>query len=335
MEEYEALYNKGLEMLKLKKYDDAIMYFNKVLELNKRYKAAYKEKGDALLTLGRTDEALNCFTIATNLDPDYVEAWEKKEAAHLLRGDYDDAIKCLDNITRIKPDDERAWLDKGSLMLNLHRFRSAVECFDKALSINPNSEALSKKEEALKHIGGVTKREVIHLIKKICILGDGAVGKTSLIRRYVHDVFDDKYLSTIGAKITKKVVTLKYHGAKPDVVLTLMIWDIAGQKDYNNVHPTYYQGAEGALIVCDITRKETLGNMSQWVESLHSVANKVPMVFLANKSDLKIQATFNENDMKNIAARFKSPFFLTSAKTGQNVEEAFSAVGRELLKAEE
>jgi len=335
MEEYEALYNKGLEMLKLKKYDDAILYFNKALELNKRYKEAYKEKGGALLTLSRTEEALNCFTVATNLDPDYVEAWETKEAAHLLRGDYDDAIKCLDNITRIKPDDERAWLDKGLLMLNLYRFRSAVECFDKAIGINPNSEAVSKKEEALKHIGGVTKREVTRLIKKICILGDGAVGKTSLIRRYVHDVFDDKYLSTIGAKITKKVVTLKYHGAKPDVVLTLMIWDIAGQKDYNNVHPTYYQGAEGALVVCDITRKETLGNMSQWVESIYNVANKVPMVFLANKSDLKMQATFNENDMKNIAARFKSSFFLTSAKTGQNVEEAFSTIGRELLKGEE
>jgi len=335
MEEYEALYNKGLEMLKLKKYDDAILYFNKALELNKRYKEAYKEKGGALLTLSRTEEALNCFTVATNLDPDYVEAWETKEAAHLLRGDYDDAIKCLDNITRIKPDDERAWLDKGLLMLNLYRFRSAVECFDKAIGINPNSEAVSKKEEALKHIGGVTKREVTRLIKKICILGDGAVGKTSLIRRYVHDVFDDKYLSTIGAKITKKVVTLKYHGAKPDVVLTLMIWDIAGQKDYNNVHPTYYQGAEGALVVSDITRKETLKSMPQWIESVYSVAGNVPIVFLANKSDLKMQAAFNEDDMKKIAARFKSPYLSTSAKTGQNVEEAFSTIGRELLKGEE
>jgi small GTP-binding protein len=334
MEEYEALYNKGLEMLKLKKYDDAIMYFNKALELNKRYKEAYKEKGGALLTLGRTEEALNCFTVATNLDPDYVEAWETKEAAHLLRGDYDDAIKCMDNITRVKSDDEKAWLNKGLLMLNLYRFRSAVECFDKAIGINPNSEAVSKKEEALKHIGGVTKREVTRLIKKICILGDGAVGKTSLIRRYVHDVFDDKYLSTIGAKITKKVVTLKYHGAKPDVVLTLMIWDIAGQKDYNNVHPAYYQGAEGALVVSDITRKETLENMCQWVEALYIITEKVPIVFLANKSDLKMQAGFNEDDMKKIAARFKSPYLSTSAKTGQNVEEAFSTIGRELLKGE-
>ncbi len=335
MEEYEALYNKGLEMLKLKKYDDAILYFNKALELNKRYKEAYKEKGGALLTLGRTEEALNCFTVATNLDPDYVEAWETKEAAHLLRGDYDDAIKCMDNITRVKSDDEKAWLNKGLLMLNLYRFRSAVECFDKAIGINPNSEAVSKKEEALKHIGGVTKREVTRLIKKICILGDGAVGKTSLIRRYVHDVFDDKYLSTIGAKITKKVITLKYHGAKPDVVLTLMIWDVAGQKDYNNVHPAYYQGAEGALVVSDITRKETLENMRQWVEALYIIAEKVPIVFLANKSDLKMQAGFNEDDIKKIAAHFKSPYLFASAKTGQNVEEAFSTIGRELLKGGE
>ncbi len=335
MEEYEEEYKKGQEMLKEKKCNEAIRYFNKAIELNKRYKEAYKDKGCAFLTLGRTEEALNCFTIATNIDPDYAEGWENKEAAHLLRGDYDDAVRCLENLTRINPADEEAWVNMGSLMMNLHRFRGAIECFDKAISINPNSGAISKKEEALKHIGGVTKREVKRLIKKICILGDGAVGKTSLIRKYVYDMFEDKYLSTIGAKITKKVITLKYHGEKPDVILTLMIWDIAGQEDYRNVHPTYYQGAEGALVVCDKTRKETLDNLPKWVENLYNVSDNIPIVFLANKNDLKMQTSFNENDMKKMADKFGGNYFFTSAKTGENVENAFSEIGKELLKGEE
>ena len=87
-----------------------------------------------------------------------------------------------------------------------------------------------------------TNREII---KKICLLGDAAVGKTSLIKRYVYSMFDDKYITTIGTKVTKKSITYTKQaaGQATEIRLTLLIWDILGQKQYSRLHPVYYQGA--------------------------------------------------------------------------------------------
>jgi small GTP-binding protein len=117
-------------------------------------------------------------------------------------------------------------------------------------------------------------------VRKICLIGDGAVGKTSLVRRYVLDVFSDDYLSTFGAKVSKKVITLD------DVELTLMIWDILGQKSGASMHSAYFSGANGALIVCDGTRPETLDSLNSWYQEFTRVAGKVPVIPLANKCDL-------------------------------------------------
>jgi len=107
--------------------------------------------------------------------------------------------------------------------------------------------------------------ETKRITKKICLLGDPAVGKTSLIHRYVYDVFDDKYLSTIGAKITKKKNVVEIPGARFNVEITLLVWDIAGQMKFGNVHQSYYKGAEGALVVADITRSETFEHIVNWI----------------------------------------------------------------------
>ena len=111
--------------------------------------------------------------------------------------------------------------------------------------------------------------------KKIVVLGDPAVGKTSLIRRFVINAFDDKYLTTIGAKIVKKEVQLRSGGAKPDIDVTLMIWDVAGQKTLGNVKQAYYRGSEGAIIVCDITRRETLLSTIDWIKFLLGLIEKI------------------------------------------------------------
>lgn len=334
-EEAVALYEKAKMLAKAKKYEEAVMYFNKALNINPKYKEAQNERGNVLLMLGKTDEALDSFNTATLIDPTYVEAWKNKEAVHLLRGDYDEAVKCLDQILGLNPKDEFILLSKGALLTNLHRYRESVECFDKVLAINPQSpEALSKKADALKHIEGITVKEMKRIAKKICLLGNGAVGKTSLIRRYVYDVFDDKYLSTIGAKVTKKVLSLRYQEPRPDVTLTLMVWDIAGQEDFKNVHPTYYQGTDAALIVCDVTRKETFDDLIRWAEALFKVSDKVPIVFLGNKCDMAIQMAVSEKDLERVAKQFNTIYLLTSAKTGKNVEEAFSAVSKALLEGQ-
>jgi small GTP-binding protein len=168
------------------------------------------------------------------------------------------------------------------------------------------------------------------LRKKICLLGDPAVGKTSLINRFVYNVFDDKYLSTIGAKISKKNVVVSRGTQR--IPVTLTIWDIAGQKSFEEVKSTYYRGARGALIVCDITRKSTLSNLQSWADSLFKIAGRVPVVFVCNKADLEENAMFSVDDLGEIAHFYKAPCFLTSAKLGTNINVVFETLASRMIE---
>ncbi len=168
-----------------------------------------------------------------------------------------------------------------------------------------------------------------NLIKKICLLGDGAVGKTSLIRKYVYDDFDDKYLMTIGAKITKKSMTIQ----QPDeeINLIMMINDIVGQVEFERLHKQYYRGSKGGLFVCDLTRKDTLERMEWWLNSFRDVAGDVPVIILGNKVDLKDEHEITLDDMATFADRCNCLYYLTSAKTGENVEAAFETMGKRVI----
>jgi len=175
--------------------------------------------------------------------------------------------------------------------------------------------------------------EIREVIKKICLLGDPAVGKTSLIRRYVFDMFDDKYITTIGTKVTKKNVLVSKGGKDgADVKITLLIWDILGQREYQRLHPVYYQGAEGALIVCDTTRKETIGSLQTWVTSFKNVVGPVPVVFLMNKSDLIDFETMDKTEIDVLSKQHAASYLPTSAKVGLNVEKAFMTISESLAK---
>ncbi len=324
----EVIYEKGKELAEKKNYSEALICFDKVLRLDPYHKNARMEKSKIHLLLGDTDAALNDLTVLVKIDENNLDVYRYKESIHLLRGEYEDAIKCLTKITELNPKDEEAYIAKGSLLMNLNRYCDAEECFTKILKINPNCNNALKKINELKQIKEIKPTTTKKLLKKICLLGDPAVGKTSLIRRFVYDIFEDKYLSTIGAKITKKPLTLTFE--KSILSITLMIWDIAGQDDFKNVQPTYYKGAEGALIVCDITRKETLTHLLYWQKSLFEVVGKMPVLFICNKCDLVIQNVIEENDLKDIS----SSYMFTSAKTGHNVNLAFSMLTKSILKNE-
>jgi len=170
------------------------------------------------------------------------------------------------------------------------------------------------------------------LMKKICMLGDPAVGKTSLIARFVYSIFDDKYLETIGAKVTKRVMALTHVPTGQNYRLKLMLWDIAGRKTLEHVRSSYHREAEGGLLVCDVTRRSTLDNMDKWLSSFFSVTGEVPVVFIANKMDLKSDAEFGEAEMVALARKYHSPYILTSARTGENVEESFRELGRRIIQ---
>lgn len=161
-------------------------------------------------------------------------------------------------------------------------------------------------------------------IVKLCLLGDGAVGKTSLVRRFVFDVFDDKYLMSFGTKVVKK--ELRVGGTELD----MMIWDILGQRTQDKLHAAYYKGATGALAVCDFTRPETMKNLKSWLGNFRSVVGNMPVVILGNKSDL--EKRFTATELGAFATSVGCDAIETSAKTGLNVEQAFKQLGEKLVE---
>ena len=184
---------------------------------------------------------------------------------------------------------------------------------------------------------------------KICLFGDSAVGKTCLIRRYVKNEFDDKYITTIGTNISKKKITVN-HPMKNDteVEVSLMIWDIMGQKGFRHLlQEAYFDGASGAIGVCDVTRRETFTGLEEWMTSLIKVAGDIPIVLLGNKSDLtgKASVTLDEikelslrniengwrEDLKDFINHGREPNLLSSAKTGENVEIAFARLAEMVI----
>jgi small GTP-binding protein len=169
--------------------------------------------------------------------------------------------------------------------------------------------------------------------KNVILLGDGAVGKTSLIKRFVLDQFDDKYITTIGTKVTKKEIFVgtDENGAE----MTLLVWDILGQKGYRYTQALSFGGIEGAILVADTTRPETLQSLKEyWIPSIISVAGQVPIAFLGNKADLENERAFGLKELQGLAKETgmgNGPnCFLTSAKTGDSVEDAFYGLAETL-----
>jgi len=164
------------------------------------------------------------------------------------------------------------------------------------------------------------------ITKKICLIGDGAVGKTSLISRFVHNRYDDKYIQTIGTKVSRKNIRIS-----DDLVLILLIYDVLGQKRVQPLHDRYYLGSSGVIVVCDITRRPTVEHVESWLKSFYSVVGYVPTICLANKTDLMGSAQVTKESYKMATERLGCPGMFTSAKTGENVEKAFSLLAEKLL----
>ncbi len=165
---------------------------------------------------------------------------------------------------------------------------------------------------------------------KICLIGDSRVGKTSLIRRYVHDSFDDSYISTLGAKISKKEMVIDSESGKYLVQMT--VWDIMGEKGLTDLmKDSYFDGAGGLLGVCDLTRESTLDSLDDWITTSSSVIGDIPMTFVGNKMDLKDEVAIDTQRISAYAEDRDSPYFLTSAKTGENVNAVFLNLAKRVL----
>ncbi len=148
-------------------------------------------------------------------------------------------------------------------------------------------------------------------IWKISVLGDSEVGKTSLVNRFVYDTFKDDTESTVESKAYKR----KVDG------ITLMVWDVSIYEEHVD---KILRGSKAILVVGDITRKNTLNTMHEIARFLDGY-NGI-MIFIGNKSDLKYQAEFWKDELKKLADEYSSPFYFTSAKTGENVENVFREI---------
>jgi small GTP-binding protein len=159
--------------------------------------------------------------------------------------------------------------------------------------------------------------------KKICMLGSFAVGKTSLVRRFVESIFSDTYQTTVGVKIDRKIVHV--NGAE----INLVLWDLYGDDDFQKIRWSYFQGASGYLLVADGTRRSTLAKAVELEERARKEIGAVPFVFVINKCDLLDQWEIDPEMEQQLAAK-KWTVLRSSAKSGEGVEQAFSQLARKI-----
>jgi small GTP-binding protein len=170
--------------------------------------------------------------------------------------------------------------------------------------------------------------EEIPYVFKILLLGDGGVGKTSLLRRFIHNTFDQDYHSTIGVQFMTKIV--KFHNKH----VKLVIWDIAGQSKHTTYRHLYYKAANGVILVYDLTRGPTFNNLPRWVEDAkESVGPEMRIAIFGNKEDLGYQRAVQTPVAESYARQINAEIFSeTSAKSGHNVEEAFLTLAKSLVE---
>jgi len=171
---------------------------------------------------------------------------------------------------------------------------------------------------------------MIALSKKICLLGDSAVGKTSLVRRFAHNRFDNQYVSPIGVRVSNKVVVIP--AGNEFVELTILLWDLAGSQEFDSMRLSYLRGATGAVAVCDLTRPETLDSLPIYANELRLSNPEAHLIVAANKADLRDNWQLTEERVRTLAVALGVPCFFTSAKTDECVDEVFRQLGRMLVE---
>jgi len=163
---------------------------------------------------------------------------------------------------------------------------------------------------------------------KVIVVGDFAVGKTSLCRRYATGMFSEDYKQTLGVDIFTKRVEVKDFGT---VILSL--WDTAGQEKFRKMYPRYYKGARYGLVVYDISSRETFKSIAMWVEEIRKHAGDIPIILVGNKADLEPYREVSKEEGEKIARELNLVGFIeASARTGSNVSEAFEIPMRVVLE---
>lgn len=160
--------------------------------------------------------------------------------------------------------------------------------------------------------------------RKICMLGSYAVGKTSLVMRFAKNTFSERYMTTIGVRILKKEVLVE------DQPTSLLLWDIHGEDNFQQIRPSYLRGSSGYLLVVDGTRSATMDKALEIHERARATIGDVPFLMLLNKSDMR--GEWELRDERELALEAGGNTVPTSAKTGDGVEEAFLELARRMAE---
>jgi len=163
------------------------------------------------------------------------------------------------------------------------------------------------------------------LQKKICMVGAFATGKTSLVARFVTSIFSEVYQTTVGVKIDKKIVNLNGKD------LTLILWDLHGEDNFQKVRMSYLRGSSGYLLVVDGTRRNTLDKALELQQRVEETIGKVPFILVLNKSDISNEWEIENREMDELIEKGWH-LIKTSAKTGLGVEELFQMLGLKILE---
>src|SRR3972149_1649078 len=164
--------------------------------------------------------------------------------------------------------------------------------------------------------------------------GEAAAGKPTLVRRYVLDEFDDRYITTLGAKVSKREQLYDVPEPSTSVRMDMTVWDIMGEKGFRDLlKEAFFHGAKGVLAVADLTRYSTLKELDDWVQSVFNVVGEIPVLYVVNKVDLKDQVMilYGDKEIQQAARAFDAPYYFTSARRGENVEAAFRRLGAMIL----
>ncbi len=164
---------------------------------------------------------------------------------------------------------------------------------------------------------------------KVVLVGDAEVGKTSLTTRFAYGTFTDGYISTLGVDFIVKSIPVNNY------IVKLQAWDTAGQERYAGVRPIYYRGAKGALLVFDITMRQSFVNVEKWFNQIRKYSGlDVPIILVGNKLDLTDSRVVNTDEVQVYSAQKEIPYFETSAKTDYAVTDVFKKLAELILASE-
>lgn len=194
----------------------------------------------------------------------------------------------------------------------------------------PTIAAYSKDQNIERKVGELQKLKIKsgEYAYKLILGGDGAVGKTSMVHRFVEDSFVTDYKSTIGTSIMKKECEFEGLASK----VRFVIWDLAGQSQFKRIRQSYLANAEAGILVYDVTRKDTFDNINVWHKEIKEVTGNISLILVGNKIDLENERVVSSEEGQKLAERLGLSYIETSAKTGENINDAFRTLALQLIK---